>query len=264
MKSKYINYVFTLICIIIIIIIIIFIVRLNYKKHNYISENFNNPTYYIFWTGGYDSTFRILQALLIENAIVYPIYLSGIIDNMKDHSTRRKNNKQEFEALKKIYNVINNKYPNKSKNLKSLIIIPNVKLSKTVNDNMYILYKKGYVRRPICQYGSLAQVAIDMNVPIELAVENEPHSSIMYRAISDKVSGKGINRKINNKTLNTQSEFYIYKNFRFPTLSLTKKDMLKIAKKNGFDDILRLTWSCWYPINNRPCNRCVMCRERII
>ena len=86
----------------------------------------------------------------------------------------------------------------------------------------------------------------------------------MYRAISDKVSGKGINRKINNKTLNTQSEFYIYKNFRFPTLSLTKKDMLKIAKKNGFDDILRLTWSCWYPINNRPCNRCVMCRERII
>ena len=33
---------------------------------------------------------------------------------------------------------------------------------------------------------------------------------------------------------------------------------------NNFDDILNKTWSCWYPRNNKPCGRCVMCRERFV
>ena len=45
---------------------------------------------------------------------------------------------------------------------------------------------------------------------------------------------------------------------------LSKKNMYDIANKNGYHVFLEKTWSCWYPVNGKPCGRCVMCRERII
>jgi len=36
------------------------------------------------------------------------------------------------------------------------------------------------------------------------------------------------------------------------------------AKKLGFDDLLYYTWTCWFPINGKPCNKCKPCKERII
>ena len=40
--------------------------------------------------------------------------------------------------------------------------------------------------------------------------------------------------------------------------------MLKESKKLGFDELLYYTWTCWYPINGKPCNKCKMCEERTI
>lgn len=222
------------------------------------------PTYYIFWTGGYDSTFRILQALIVDKSNIVPIYLSGIIDNGPSNKTRRKNNKQELAALRNITSEIYKRYPHLRKMLKPLVIIPEVKLDRTVSDSMEILYRRGMVRRPICQYGALSQVSLDMNRPIEMAVEKEPHSSMMYKTVHSRVTGEGIDRKISDKVINREPEFNIYRNFRFSTLHLSKKDMLREAKKYGFDDLLRKTWSCWYPHNGKPCNRCIMCKERIV
>ena len=39
---------------------------------------------------------------------------------------------------------------------------------------------------------------------------------------------------------------------------------LSISEKGGYKHIMKMTWSCWYPKNNKPCGRCIMCRERII
>jgi len=38
--------------------------------------------------------------------------------------------------------------------------------------------------------------------------------------------------------------------------------MKQIAIENNFIDILRMTWSCWYPIDGKPCNKCSMCKHR--
>ncbi len=36
----------------------------------------------------------------------------------------------------------------------------------------------------------------------------------------------------------------IFRKFVFSTIKYTKKDMLNIAMKNGYDNILKMTWSC--------------------
>ncbi len=56
----------------------------------------------------------------------------------------------------------------------------------------------------------------------------------------------------------------IFNKFVFSTIKLSKKDMLNIAKRGNYANILKLTWSCWYPKNNKPCGRCIMCHERIV
>jgi 7-cyano-7-deazaguanine synthase in queuosine biosynthesis len=44
-----------------------------------------------------------------------------------------------------------------------------------------------------------------------------------------------------------------------------KPAMYGIAKQHGYDHLLRRTWSCWYPTAaGKPCNKCLMCRERIV
>ena len=34
--------------------------------------------------------------------------------------------------------------------------------------------------------------------------------------------------------------------------------------KECYEELLYYTWSCWYPINGKPCNECKVCEDRII
>ena len=230
-------------------------------------EEFSNyhiePTY-IFWTGGYDSTFRLCQLLIDEKKVVKPVYISDIIDNDKSKTTRRKSITQEFDSMEEITKKLKNKYPYIKKNMLPLININNVKIDKDIHKAMYNLYKKKRMRRPICQYSALAQVSRDLNKNVEMSVEYAPKDSMMYRNVHDSLDCTNKRCKIKDTLDKKNKDLHIFKNCTFPTIKLSKKNMLEIAKKNGYEDILKITWSCWYPINGNPCGRCVMCRERII
>ena len=71
-----------------IFIFLIIITIINNKKN--VEQFTDKPTRYIFWTGGFDSTYCVLEAIYKYNHNVVPIYLSGVIDNDINKSTRRK------------------------------------------------------------------------------------------------------------------------------------------------------------------------------
>ena len=223
----------------------------------------NDGIVYVFWTGGYDSTFRVCQALIDENKTVQPIYISDIIDNLPENPTRRKNKDQEYKAMNKIRAELGLKYPHTKKSLRKLLDIKNIPIDKDISDHMKILKQQKRVRRAVCQYGAMAQATRNLNKNIEICVENEP-GSMLNKTMKGQLLCNGNvchlkpNLSINDKSLK------IFNRFIFSTIKLTKKDMLNIAKKNGYDDILGLTWSCWYPKDGKPCGRCIMCHERII
>jgi len=64
-----------------------------------------------------------------------------------------------------------------------------------------------------------------------------------------------------------QCPFYY---LRYPLTRLTKKQMLEIARSNGYEGLLRRSWSCWRPVWDEesvsfsPCGDCRMCNDRII
>jgi hypothetical protein len=233
------------------------------------SQIVQNQKKFILWTGGYDSRFRICEALIDEKEIVQPIYISDIIDNKYEKTNERRHSQvHEFNAMIKIRHELNKLFPYTRHTLLPLINIKKINIDDDIKYQMGILAKQRRVRRKICQYGALAQLSKNMNKKdkkyIEMSVEKEPHSSMLYRTLHNKLNCKGKDCYLRSNLSKKDQSLVIFKYFNFPTINYTKKDMLFIAKKGGYDKILNLTWSCWYPINNKPCGRCIMCRERII
>jgi hypothetical protein len=234
------------------------------------SDFFSNPVY-IFWTGGYDSTFRVCQLLVVERVKVQPVYISDpYLDNKKTSNTRRHNHKQEYKTMDNLTKMINKKFPYTKELLLPLIDIDNIKIDDETNKDMVMLQKRKYVRRARCQYGGMAQVTKNLDKHIEMCAEI---GGFFHRYVHKKMNCYGKNDKCKYRDLTIMDVKHLpredkclktFSRFVLPLIAYTKKDMYLIAKKHNFDDILNKTWSCWYPRNDKPCGKCVMCRERFV
>ena len=244
---------------VVIILIVLIIFFLNYRK----TETFKNiENINIFWTGGYDSTFRICQALIIENKSVQPYYLLADIDDCKNCKIKRKNKLKELEAMKKIIKFLKKKFPKKVKNLKNIIYISQIKPNKSITESFFKLKLHNYNRK-YNQYEAMSRYAIQINKNIEIGTVGILGNGD-GNLPSDRWGSylrKNLIKKKNNNRVKINSPI---RNLLFPIAYYSKKDLLRISKKNGFETALKLSWSCWYPKNGKPCNKCIMCRERII
>jgi len=45
------------------------------------TSNYEDDIYFVYWTGGYDSTFRLCEMLIKEKKVVQPLYVSLSLDN---------------------------------------------------------------------------------------------------------------------------------------------------------------------------------------
>lgn len=246
-----------LIIIILIIINLSATLRLKYPILDFSTifkfKNFEPKPVYIFWTGGYDSTFRICELLIIQKVPVKPIYIKYNLDSEnKTDFWVRKNRKEEMDAMKKIRNILNQRFPY-TKNL--------FKKTKYINKNsLNYDYDKKFLelnlwpnKRKIHQYNHLGSVSYKLKKHIETGVlglkKNSPFSIFINKHIS------------NNYQLSVPENhplFYL----SFPLMNKTKKDLCMISKKYNFNDIIKMSWSCWFPVDGKPCHQCPMCIER--
>ena len=216
---------------------------------------------YLFWTGGFDSTFRLCQALIKEKQAVQPIYINDRqLDNTHSERIKRRNTEQEQKSMQKIRHMILKHFPFVKENnlLQKLVSIPNCDYDNIIRKSMLTLHKKKYIRRPQCQYGGMAQVCKNLNLNIEVCAE----------------IGGFFEQKLKNKMkcaygrcrfdYDSNHALHIFNRFELPLILYTKKDMISESIADGYDIILKQTWSCWYPVNNQPCGKCDMCRHRPI
>ena len=211
---------------------------------------------YLFFTGGYDSTYRLCELLIKEEKQVQPIYIMDpYLDNYTNNKTRRRNYSNEKKSQEKIIAKIKNIFPECAKLLKDTIIVSKIPYDKEIEIAMKDLKKRKYIRRSKCQYGAMAQYCKNNKVNVEVCAEKNGH---FERKLRDKTN--------DNNVFNVQRypELVIFKNFELPLFNKTKEDMLNDARAYNFDELLRNTWSCWYPKKNKPCGKCIMCKERIV
>lgn len=222
---------------------------------------------YLAWTGGFDSTFRLLQILLLERQAVQPIYImTACVDGIEDG---RVNQKYEVERMEKLRSIILNKFPHSRRLLRKTLIvkkIPNV--PKLTQQYMNLHNIHGYFTRPINQYERIARLAYLWKIPIEIGMEKSGKS--MDEATRKVRTGLGTNCRIVDILPPGLEDLECLRYIRLPLVHLTKQQMLVLAKNYnrsipGVIEILRNTFSCWYPrADGSPCGWCNMCRERVL
>jgi len=232
------------------LISVIFIYKFQVSGH----EHFDNDIKYVYWTGGYDSTFRICQLLLIDNVQVQPIYIKYNIDskNVNDFWVR-KNRDQELLAMQNIKLKLFEKFPYTKKLLHNTLFINRDVSVKHFENELHKL-NLWPSKRKIHQYIFLSKYAYYSNKFIDIGYLGV-HKNSKFTKFIDKYLNK------ETHVLNVPINHPLYY-LKFPLFNLNKKTMCQTANKFNFNDILFITWSCWFPKNNKPCNKCPMCKER--
>jgi hypothetical protein len=235
----------------------------NNDNESFLNTNYDNDDIiYIFWTGGFDSSFLIAQRLIEERKTVQPIYLTFKCDTTQNGTYYRRNRKQELRSMNNFRKIINNRYP-----WTKTTFLPTLYIKDVPDDpsftNTYVQMK--LFIRDISQYKHMAMYAHHVNKKIEIG------SIGLDANVNDKY-GKYLRMNLVLDE-NYPSNLPVYKHkdpnnslhmMRYPLIYLTKKYALNRAINKGYDDLLRITWSCWFPVNDRPCGKCPMCKERII
>lgn len=205
----------------------------------------------LLWTSGWDSTFRLLDLLLVQQIAVQPYYI-------KDH--RRKSLQMELKTMEKIKNMIIKKAPY----TKDLLLPTQFK------DLQEIIPCKHLQQQYKClkalkhlgaQYEWLACFAKEEKLyDLELCIETRTpgfFTSFVKPEITKIQNGNTFNFKIVDQPANPEITFFQY--FRFPIHELTKLELQQIAIKHDFIDIMNQTWFCHSPINEQPCGLCKPC-----
>lgn len=237
-------------------------------------KNTNKNIYYLYWTGGYDSTFRLCEMLLNEKKIVQPFYVSLPLDNdcqteeTCDKLWVRRNRKEEKQAMLKIRKELAKLYP---KDIPRLL--PTIYIDTDIDDNEFnqAFEAKFYEdnlwpgKRKKHQYLFLSKFAYYHKLPIDIGVlgihDKSKFAHFLRNNLVEYKSGPLGNK---NFKVNIHNHFLEY--IRFPLFGRTKTDLLAKGKKYGYDNILKYSWSCWFPDKktSKPCGKCPMCKERII
>ncbi|MCJ7694346.1 MAG: hypothetical protein MUO40_02875 [Anaerolineaceae bacterium] len=206
----------------------------------------------LFWTGGWDSTFRLLLIVLEEQRIVQPYYL---ID------PNRKSLRLEIRAMREIKNLLFKEYPQ----TKSLIrptkfyeigdIAYDEEISeayKTYTQTIHLAFQYHWMSR-FCKQFNICDM--------EIGAENSPTALVL----SQFLERIGTSRKFKIAETVKGTPFYIlFKNMKFPIYGYTRHEMEEKASSSGWLKFLYMTWFCHYPVKERyPCGSCEPCDQVI-
>ncbi len=208
---------------------------------------------HLLWTGGWDSTFRLLDLLLMKKKTVQPYYLilgrpSGDIEIRTMETIRHR----LFSTFAKTQELLR---PTIIRNKDECRTDERIKTSFTELGKQVPGLGRQFV--PLATFAN----TID-NDRLEMCIEKDSDGSL-YNLLKRSVYSSGT---IDDSLFRLKDDlkctplYSILGHFTFPVLELTKLDMETIAKREGFYEFLELTWFCHTPeADGTPCGLCYPC-----
>jgi len=200
----------------------------------------------LMWTGGWDSTFRLLQLLLVERQDVQPYY---VIDRL----TYRPAVPAERQAMREIRERLTQRHPQAAARLRTTIecefesIAPDPNISRHFETSL----RSGFIGG---QYEWLARFCLQQGIEdMELAIHRNDKARELLAGLVDTTRVR-LDRRFAG-----DSRYELFRFFRFPLFDVTKLQMRDVARLHGFEEFMALTWFCHRPIGSQPCGVCNPC-----
>jgi len=218
-------------------------------------NDINIKTVNILWTGGLDSTYRMVELSRLD-VCIQPYY---IID------ANRKSVRHELKAIERITNDIKAHPQTRATLLQiKLIAESDIQPNKEITAAWKLLYKKyklGY------QYDFIARFAKQQNLKLEVGLEKSPRSKATNAIKGEsnlKIWAKN-NYKVYIPVIPQTNEAakLVFENIILPysLWNMSKLEEIDNFKRLGFEHIVMKTWFCHTPVIGLPCGHCNPCRD---
>lgn len=210
-------------------------------------------TVILLWTGGWDSTFRLLQLLHDTDANIQPLYL---VDEERGSTPR------EIDTMRKIRGMIEERTPKATDRF-----LPTdygsyrgTKIEPDHREQWEALKECGRVG---LQYPVLASYAEQNGIDrMELSVEGRANSNSTIVNVLEPLfeieETAGGELPVVSEEADDPAAMLRY--FTFPLIRYTKLDMKEEAERRGWMPIMKQTWFCFSPTFGLPCGSCQPCK----
>jgi hypothetical protein len=200
----------------------------------------------LLWTGGWDSTFRLLVLLLVERRVVQPYY---IVDGLRF----RPGVPEEQQAMRRIRELIARRHPEAASRLLPTIdcAVQAVPANAALTGHYERCLATGFIGG---QYEWLARYCAAHGIDgMELSIHRDDKARELLAGLID-----GSRVRLDPKHRG-DSRYELFRCFRLPLFDITKREMRTQARQSGFDEIMSLTWFCHRPRRGQPCGTCNPC-----
>lgn len=197
----------------------------------------NNEVINVFWTGGMDSTFNLIRRLTTTSGKIQPHYIVRHEDSTGT----------EIETMISIRRAIVKRFPDVKNRLLPTIYFNEdfIESNKEIDDEFTELRKTFKISE---QYQIISRYCSQFKLDrIDLSYEKDLHAAPTGRNLADLFG-----------------ETTVFKAIVNPLEEITKVDCYKLAKKEGWNDILDLTVFCRRPSKKvKPCGVCGTCIDTV-
>jgi len=206
----------------------------------------------ILWTGGWDSTYRVLR-LMDKCVSIQPYYL-------KDNN--RQSGELELKAIRTITEDIRNHPDTRCEILETIVVnVSDISLDVEITSAYKNILKTNFYGS---QYNWLARFAKNIG-NLELNMHKDDTANFFrkhgdLKKIQDDLKG---DYYVLDHEKSSEDLMKVFGNYHFPILNTTKLEMKEWAVNSGLIDIMNKTWFCHKPLKNQPCGRCNPCNYTI-
>jgi hypothetical protein len=214
-------------------------------------------TAHLLWTGGWDSTFRLLHLVLVQKRPVQPYYL---IDS------ERLSTGIELKTIKRIRARLHAR-DEATRSLVSPVIFREIH-DIAPNPALTGAWARLRERYGIgTQYDWIARFRDEVGMSsLEMSVAHADGRVFqLLRSLLVPVEAHGDRFFEADPDAKGTDGYALFRAFRFPVFDITKRDMDRISRECGFNAILEMSWFCHAPRPNGTacgvCNPCICAME---
>lgn len=209
------------------------------------------PCVHLFWTGGWDSTFQLLQLLLRHRVPVVPHYLED---------ATRASTRTELRTMHAIGDHLRRTFPHTDGLLRpaQVAAVRDVRPDPDIAAALREVRTRSYIGD---QYAWLPAFCRQHDiVGMELGVHVDDKVQALLRPMAAEFTHVGGYRSVRVDPMHAgTAEFTLFGSFGFPLFHLDKVAMDQHAHAEGWDAVMDMTWFCHRPVRGSPCGVCAPC-----
>lgn len=205
----------------------------------------------LFWTGGWDSTFRLLQLLLHHRVPVTPWYL---------RDPTRASTRMELQAMARIGRCLRRAHPHVRALLRPLRLaaVDEVPEDPEITAALRDIRTRSYIGDQyrwlpaFCKQHRIADMELGVHVDDKVqallrpfAVQFEHPAGFRSMRVDPRITGT--------------PEFALFRYFSFPLFHVDKLGIAARSDAEGWGGVMQLTWFCHAPVGGAPCGLCAPC-----